>query len=50
MPESQASRAQDQADAIARQKAHEEWAAQCNALGHPPRDANGDEIPDPLEQ
>lgn len=47
------SRAESDAEAIAaadKQKAHDAWAAQCDALGHPPTDENGDPIPDPLDQ
>lgn len=46
-PEERALEAQEQA---AKQKAHDEWAAQTSELGHPPTDENGDSIPDPLEQ
>jgi hypothetical protein len=50
MPMSQEEREREQQSNADKQKAHDEWAAQTNELGHPPLDDNGDPIPDPLEQ
>ena len=50
MPESHEQRLRDALADGDRQRAHDAWAAACQALGHPPVDDAGEPIADPLEQ
>ena len=50
MPQSQAERLRELMAGADRQAAHDAWAAECDSLGHPPTDDDGEPIPDPLNE